>query len=165
MLLSAAANAELTSPKPPPRPLMELRDTESDAFRLKMVSTPWFAPISVVTPVRVPWIGVWGAWRPGSLQWTALQAPQLAMENPNDRGASFCWSPRCAFPHAEGLGADALTLPNASRLAIESIGPVAASALALFMRPEMKKDQSVVVRVSPMFALGGYGLELRATWW
>ena len=79
---------------------------------------------------------------------------------------SFCLSAACSFPRTEGLDADPMSsAPNQSRRMIEGIGPIAVAALALFSTPPLKQSQSVVIRVSPMFALGGAGLEMRGAWW
>ena len=103
-------------------------------------------------------------WGGNWLHWP-LAVARLALEK-QSHDSSFCLSPRCGFPRTAGLDSDPLTAaPNASRRAIEGIGPIAAAALALFSCPPMKSHQPLVVRVAPMLALGGAGLELRGSWW
>ena len=155
ILASVAGHAELTSSVGPPRAFV-MGNTVSDALRLSAVAIPSFSVVR-------PWIGVWG---PLSLQWQPM-APPLSLEKPNGGSSfSFCLSPGCSFPRTSGLDVDPLTAaPTASRRAFEGIGPIAAAAIALFSSPPMKPTQQVVVRPSPMFAMGGVGLEMRGSWW
>jgi hypothetical protein len=123
-----------------------------------MVSFPPFSPL------RAPWIGVWREdSRPnGMFTWPPAK---LRMEQPNV-APPFCLSAACSFPRTAGLDVDPTSsAPNQSRRMIEGIGPIAVAALALFSTPPLSKSQSLVIRVSPMFALGGAGIELRGRWW
>lgn len=48
---------------------------------------------------------------------------------------------------------------------ITGLGPVAVAALGLFSTPVATEAHPVVMRVSPMFAFGGGGLEMKCAWW
>lgn len=48
---------------------------------------------------------------------------------------------------------------------ITDLGPLGVTALGLFTNPVASKDHPVVMRVAPIFALSGGGLEMRCAWW
>jgi hypothetical protein len=48
---------------------------------------------------------------------------------------------------------------------ITDLGPVGATALGLFANPVATPARPVALRLAPMFACGGGGLEMRAAWW
>jgi hypothetical protein len=71
----------------------------------------------------------------------------------------------CELPHM-GVDVDPKTAtPTASTQAIEAIGPIGSAALALFARPVPTRVSPVAMKVLPLFALGGGGLELRGAFW
>lgn len=161
LLAPATADAELTSDEDTYRAIAGARVIEPPPARPNIVSFP---PVS---PVRVLWLAIG---QRGSFAWPAVVAPlALALQPPvgrSEASSSFCLSPRCSFPRLESLDVDPLSAaPNASRLVIESMGPMGAAALSLFSTPPLRKSQSLVLRIAPLFAMGGTGLELRGAWW
>lgn len=83
-----------------------------------------------------------------------------------DKAAAMCLGAACGIPRAVDLEIDPKTAGTASgKRLVEGIGPVAVAALAIFAAPVPKRSRALAMAVSPMFALGGAGLELRAAWW
>jgi hypothetical protein len=80
-------------------------------------------------------------------------------------GDVLCLGARCAPRIGSKLMLeDGVAERTGSTNAVESIG-IGKAALALFAPPKPKKSTGYAFGVSPMFALGGAGLELRAAWW
>jgi hypothetical protein len=62
---------------------------------------------------------------------------------------------------ADGSGA----MKAGSLRLVHDLGPAAQAALGLFSSPVASERHPVAMRVSPMFALGGGGVEMRCAWW
>jgi hypothetical protein len=76
---------------------------------------------------------------------------------------SLCLGERCW--HAPSDDDDGKTAgEKGSTRAITGI-PIGAAALKLFASPVPKAHDLIAMKVAPMFALGGGGLEVRCAWW
>ena len=96
------------------------------------------------------------------------RAPTTAFESrlAADKSAAMCLDAVCARSRAVNVDVDPQTAGTASgKRLVDGLGPVAVAALALFSAPVPKRTRAMAMAVSPMFALGGAGLELRAAWW
>jgi hypothetical protein len=150
ILATARAHAEHMAPEGPPRAFTWTTSLTEPVLRTGMSMGP-FMPLPVLSL---------GVWRRGSFRWSP--GPTLANET-RSLGLALCVT--CELPHM-GVDVDPRTAtPTASRRAIEAIGPIGSGALALFASPVPTRASPVVMRVLPMFALGGGGLELRGGWW
>jgi hypothetical protein len=81
---------------------------------------------------------------------------------------ALCIGPSCpgrVLKAADSGGDPGAAAKAGSTRLITDIGPVAVKALGLFSTPVPSREHPVAMRVSPMFACGGGGLEMRAAWW
>jgi hypothetical protein len=127
----------------------------ASATRVGIVWTPSFSAFS---------IGLAGQGALRSVTQVTL-APALASRS---EPWSLCIGPTC--PGRARSSSDANGDPDASMKAgsmrlINGIGPIAVTALKLFSSPVATAAHPVAMRVSPMFAFGGGGLEMRCAWW
>jgi len=78
---------------------------------------------------------------------------------------SLCLGARCAPRLGSRLTLEpGVAETSGSKHAVESIG-IGKAALKLFANPVPKRQGSYAFGVSPMFACGGGGLEMRLAWW
>lgn len=81
----------------------------------------------------------------------------------------LCVGPNCPGPASSGtspIDADGSRAMKAGSLRlINNLGPMAVAALGLFSSPRASETHPIAMRVSPMFALGGGGLEMKCAWW
>jgi hypothetical protein len=81
-------------------------------------------------------------------------------------GTSLCLGVACSPRSTRGdTGPDGRPSgANESARLISSIG-IGSAALKMFASPVPKKASAMALGVSPMFALGGGGVEMRCVWW
>jgi hypothetical protein len=80
-------------------------------------------------------------------------------------GDVLCLGARCAPRIGSALVLEAgAAEKKGSTTAVESIG-IGKAALKLFASPMPKRTESYAFGLSPMFACGGGGLEMRLAWW
>lgn len=80
-------------------------------------------------------------------------------------GDVLCLGARCAPRIASALVLEpGAAAKKGSTSAVESIG-IGKAALKLFASPMPKRTESYAFGLSPMFACGGGGLEMRLAWW
>ena len=81
----------------------------------------------------------------------------------------LCVGPNCPGRASSGtspVDADGSRAMKAGSLRlINNLGPMAIAALGLFSSPRASETHPIAMRVSPMFALGGGGLEMKCAWW
>lgn len=84
------------------------------------------------------------------------------------RGAwSICLGLKCqgARVAGESVVDTSRAASSGSVKLITDLGPIGTAALALFSDPTLRSTRALAMRVAPMFALGGGGLEMRCIWW
>ena len=81
---------------------------------------------------------------------------------------SLCIGPACPGRARSAAYSDAdagSAVKAGSVRLITDLGPLGVTALGLFTNPVASKDHPLVMRVAPIFALSGGGLEMRCAWW
>ena len=137
---------------PPPPPMQVLVDGPPRSSGASMWRLPVF------------WVGL-----PGSRSWLTSTHVELVVRPMLDDELSLCLGIRCPAvwmvlrPDGEPQTYGAA----ASTRVVASLGAVGAAALSLFANPTPapKRLGAVALRLAPMFALGGAGLELRGASW
>lgn len=112
------------------------------------------APFFLVFPIGVSGLG--------SFRSSMRVEPPLALFR---NAESLCLGERCWRAPSADEGLNGKTAGEAgSTRAITGI-PIGAAALKLFASPVPKANHLLAMKVAPMFALGGGGLEVRCAWW
>ncbi|MDB4935775.1 MAG: hypothetical protein JWP87_2747 [Labilithrix sp.] len=144
MLGAAPARAELIGATDPPLAF-------EFALPMKVTTPPFF----LVMPISL------------SRQKSFRSITQLPPPLPIDLtalGKPLCLGASCAPKHT-ALDSDGNPAGAAESARIISGLGIGAKALALFSSPVPKRSSSIAMGVSPMFAFGGGGLEMRCVWW
>jgi hypothetical protein len=95
---------------------------------------------------------------------TRARGPERSIVTFGD-GDALCLGARCAPRIGASLVLESgVAEKKGSTTAVESIG-IGKAALKLFASPVPKRTASYAFGLSPMFACGGGGLEMRLAWW
>lgn len=168
LVASAPAHAELTRAEGPRRPFVTTKAWDEGSASVKPEKPAETladeAPRPGAVSIRrfpIFWVGV-----PGNGSLGPNTRIVTLVNSPHGDVFTLCLASRCPAPWTLRPDADPASYgASASARVVAGFGAVGAAALALFSSPTPKRYGSLAIRLSPMFAFGGAGLEIRGGFW